>query len=219
MWEPRFGFNWDVKSDKKIQVRGGSGIFTGRPPYVFISNQVGNNGVLTGFIDVSGSAAAGYGFTADPAKYFTPATPTLPSTFDLAFTAADYKFPQVWKTNLAVDQKLPLGLVGTLEYMYNENINAVNYYNANLKAPIGTFVGPDNRPKFGGTDATVRVNNHVSNAIVLNNRDGSWYDAYSIKLEKPYAKGFFGNIAYTKSRGLDYMSAGSIASEIGRAHV
>lgn len=212
LWEPRFAFNYDVKGNKKTQLRGGSGVFTGRPPYVFISNQVGNNGVLTGYIDVSGAAAAGYGFTTNPAKYFTPATPTLPSTFDLAFTAADYKFPQVWKTNVAVDQKLPYGLVGTLEYMYNENINAVNYYNANLKAPIGTFVGPDNRPRFGGTDATVRVNNNVSNAIVLNNRNGSWYDAYSVKLEKPYAKGFFGSIAYTKSRGLDYMSAGSIAS-------
>jgi hypothetical protein len=78
LWEPRFGFNWDVEGKKATQVRGGTGIFTGRPPYVFISNQVGNNGVLTGFIDVSGAAAAGYGFTANPAQYFTPTTPTLP---------------------------------------------------------------------------------------------------------------------------------------------
>ena len=86
LWEPRFGFNWDVNGDKQTQVRGGSGIFTGRPPYVFLSNQIGNNGVLTGFIDVSGAAAAPYGFTADPNKYFIPSTPTLPSTFDLALT-------------------------------------------------------------------------------------------------------------------------------------
>jgi hypothetical protein len=92
--EPRLGFNYDVKGDKTTQVRGGTGVFTGRPPYVFISNQVGNNGVLTGFIDVSGAAAAGYGFTTNPAKYFTPSTPTLPSTFDLAFTDPNYKFPQ-----------------------------------------------------------------------------------------------------------------------------
>ena len=210
--EPRLAFNYDVKGDKKTQLRGGSGVFTGRPPYVFISNQVGNNGVLTGYIDVSGAAASAYGFTTNPAKYFTPATPTLPSTFDLAFTDPNYKFPQVWKNNIAVDQKLPLGLIGTLEYIHSKTLNAVHYYNANLKAPIGTFVGPDNRVKFGGTDATVRVNNNVSNAIVLTNADDTWYDAYSVKLEKPYTKGFFGSIAYTKSRAKDYMSAGSIAS-------
>lgn len=212
LWEPRFGFNWDVKGNKQTQVRGGTGVFTGRPPYVFISNQVGNNGVLTGFIDVSGAAAAGYGFTANPVKYFTPSTPTLPSTFDLAFTDENYKFPQVWKTNIAVDQKLPLGLVGSLEYLYNKTINAVHYYNANLDAPIGKFSGVDQRSLYARTDAGVRVNDNVSMGAVLTDNDDTWYNALSVKLEKPYAKGFFGSIAYTKSNAKDYMSAGSIAS-------
>ncbi|MEY4333371.1 MAG: hypothetical protein RLZZ196_2114, partial [Bacteroidota bacterium] len=119
LWEPRFGFNYDVFGNKKTQLRGGSGVFTGRPPYVFISNQVGNNGVLTGYIDNDNKGTTKYGFTANPAQYYIPSTPTLPSTFDLAFTDENYKFPQVWKTNLAVDQKLPLGFIGTIEGIYN----------------------------------------------------------------------------------------------------
>jgi hypothetical protein len=212
LWEPRFGFNWDVKNNKKTQVRGGSGVFTGRPPYVFISNQVGNNGVLTGFIDVSSTAATNYGFTANPAQYFTPSTPTLPTTFDLAFTDPNYKFPQVWKNNIAVDQKLPFGLIGTAEYIYSKNLNAVHYYNANLAPITGRFSGVDQRNFYARTDAGVRRNGNVSMGAVLTNNSDSWYDAVSIKLEKPYTKGFFGSVAYTKSRGLDYMSAGSIAS-------
>ncbi len=210
--EPRLGFNYNVKGESKTQVRGGTGVFTGRPPYVFVSNQVGNNGVLTGFIDVSGAAAAGYGFTANPEKYFIPQTPTLPSTFDLAFTDPNYKFPQVWKTNIAVDQKLPFGFIGSVEYLYNKNINAVHYYNANLDAPIGRFSGVDTRMLFSRTDAGVRVNDNVSMGAVLTDNDDTYYNALSVKLEKPYSKGFFGSIAYTKSNAKDFMSAGSIAS-------
>jgi hypothetical protein len=213
LFEPRLGFNYDLKGEKKTQFRGGTGLFTGRPPYVFLSNQIGNNGVLTGFIDVSGAAAAQYGFTANPNKYFIPSTPTLPSTFDLALTDPNYKFPQVWKTNFAVDQKLPfLGLVATAEYLYNKNLNAVHYYEANLKAPVGTLGGVDNRPRFGGTDATVRVNNNVSRAAVLTSRNGAYHESLTLKLEKPYQKGLWGSFAWTTANSKDYMSAGSIAS-------
>ena len=213
LFEPRLGFNYDLKGEKKTQFRGGTGIFTGRPPYVFLSNQVGNNGVLTGFIDVSGSAAAQYGFTADPNKYFIPSTPTLPTTFDLALTNPNYKFPQVWKTNLAVDQKLPFfGLVATAEYLYNKTLNAVHYYEANLQNPVGTLGGVDNRPRFGGTDATVRVNSNVSRAAVLTTKDGAYHESLTLKLEKPYQKGFWGSFAWTTANSKDYMSAGSIAS-------
>jgi hypothetical protein len=213
LFEPRFGFNYNLKGESKTQFRGGTGVFTGRPPYVFLSNQIGNNGVLTGFIDVSGAAATQYGFTADPNKYFIPSTPTLPSTFDLALTDPNYKFPQVWKSNFAIDQKLPfLGLIASAEYLYNKTLNAVHYYEANLQNPVGTLGGVDNRPRFGGTDATVRVNNNVSRAAVLTNKNGAFHESLTLKLELPYRKGLWGSFAWTTANSKDFMSAGSIAS-------
>ena len=211
--EPRLGFNYNHKGESKTQVRGGTGIFTGRPPYVFLSNQIGNNGVLTGFIDVSGTAAAAYGFTANPNQYFIPSTPTLPSTFDLALTDPNYKMPQVWKSNLAIDQKLPwLGLVASVELLYNETLNAVHYYNANLDKPVGNLLGSDNRPLYANTDAGVRVNDNVSMAAVLTNRNGSFNRSATFKLEKPISKGLWGYVAYTNANAQDFMDAGSIAS-------
>ncbi|CAL65445.1 TonB-dependent receptor [Christiangramia forsetii] len=42
LWSPRLGFNWDVMGNNQLQLRGGTGIFTGRLPFVWIGNQVAN---------------------------------------------------------------------------------------------------------------------------------------------------------------------------------
>ena len=216
LFEPRVGFNLDVTGDGRTQLRGGTGIFTGNPPYVFLSNGIGNNGVLTGFIE---STTAG--FTANPTP---PANPTAPSSFDLAFTDKNFKFPQVFKSTIAIDQKLPFGFIGTIEGIYNRNINEVFYYNTNFADQVGTLNGTvsgDSRPLFGsssvGTSTAVnndgvRINNNVSNGIVLSNSSRGEFYSTTVKLEYPYKKGLWGSVAYTRSETQDLMSAGSIAS-------
>ena len=113
LWSPRVGFNWDVNSDKTLQVRGGTGIFTGPPAYVWISNQIGNNGVLTGFerLDSRDNAPLlNRPFNPDPDHYKpTDVTGDPADRYQLALTDPDFKFPQVWRTNIAVDKKIALG--------------------------------------------------------------------------------------------------------------
>ena len=223
LFEPRIGFNLNLNGESKTQVRGGTGIFTGRPPMVYLSNAIGNNGVLTGLVDVSGVNVApgaitpvGYGFTPNPAQYFTPATVSAPtSNFDLAFTDTNFKFPQVWKTTVALDQKLPFGFVGSIEGIYGKNINEVYYYNANLAAPVGTLNGSvsgDNRPLYANTDNGTRVNNIASAGIVLSNSNKGYFYSTSFKLDYTYNKGLWGSISYTRSDAQDLMSPGSTAA-------
>ncbi|PYP75112.1 MAG: hypothetical protein DMD25_13745 [Gemmatimonadetes bacterium] len=130
---PRLGFNYDVQGEQKTQIRGGTGIFTGRPAYVWISNQVGNTGVLTGFIRATNTTA--YPFNPDPDHYKpTSVTGGPAANFQLALTDSNFKFPQLWRSNIAIDQRLPWGLTGTAEFLYSKDVNGIAYINANLPA-------------------------------------------------------------------------------------
>ncbi|MCC6410718.1 MAG: TonB-dependent receptor [Saprospiraceae bacterium] len=216
LFEPRLGFNWDVNGNRSTQIRGGTGIFTGRPPYVWVSNQIGNNGVLTGFIE--GSNTTEYKFTTDP-SIFRPDNPQAPSAYDIAYTDPSYKFPQIWKTNLAVDQKIPFGFIATAEFLFNQNVNSVRYFDANLEPANRTFAGPDSRPRFPGSGLSggaqrnaIRVVNNVSRAAVMTTTDEGYYFGATVKLEYPVQRGLYGMFAYTYSQAKDLMSAGSVAS-------
>ena len=146
VWSPRLGFNWDVYGDRSLQVRGGSGIFTGTPPYVWLSNQAGNNGVLFAQLSKPSGALKDIGFDGDP--NYKPAAGTAVRS-DVAFTDPDFKYPQLWKTNLAADKKFGNGWVATVEILYNRDIN--NIYHANVALPDNSsadafkMVGADNR--------------------------------------------------------------------------
>lgn len=50
LWSPRLGFNWDIQGDKTTQLRGGTGIFTGKLPFVWLGNQV--SGSDDGFFQI-----------------------------------------------------------------------------------------------------------------------------------------------------------------------
>lgn len=215
LFSPRVGFNWDVKGDRSLQVRGGTGIFSARPAFVWISNQVGNNGILTGQIFTDNTTA--YPFSPDVNQYI-PANATTPATFNIAVSDPDFKFPQVWRSNLAVDKKLPWGFVGTLEGIFTQKVNDVNYINANLEPATASYAGPDNRPIYpgfglsGGAQAQAnRVVDQITDATVLQNTNEGYTYSLTAKLERQFANGIYTMLAYNFSEAQDLITAGSIA--------
>jgi hypothetical protein len=204
---PRIGFNWDVTGDRRTQVRGGTGIFTGRPAYVWISNQIGENGVLTGFEQRDNINTRP--FNPNPDHYKPSSVSGDPaSSYGLAFTNPDFRFPQLWRSNIAVDQQLPFGLIGTAEFLYNRDYNGVYYINANLPEPNENFTGADKRPRWTSGN---RINSNITSAVVLKNQDEgySWNLAFS--LERPFSQGLFGKLAYSYGTSKNTVDPGSIA--------
>jgi outer membrane receptor protein involved in Fe transport len=168
LWSPRLGMNWDVAGRGTTQVRGGTGVFTGPPLYVWISNQIGNTGVLTGFEQIDNTTSRP--FNPDPERYWPAVTGASATSYELNVTDSNFKFPQVWRNNVAVDQRLPWGLTATGEFLYNRDINGIYYINANLPAAQATFAGVDNRPRWTNNRLNAAPGNVVTSAIVLKNQ-------------------------------------------------
>ncbi len=217
---PRFGLNWDLDGRGTTQVRGGTGIFTGRPAYVWISNQIGNNGVLTGFESLAGTTAnplTNRPFNPNPDAYKPAPTGNPAASYELALTDQNFRFNQVWRTNIAIDRKLPFGFIGTAEFLYSKDVNGVYYYDANLAAADTRFTGPDTRerwtvdacPAING--AQRRVNCNVTNAIVLKNQDQGYAWNASGALERGFRNGLFVKTAYSYGISRNTVDPGSIA--------
>ncbi len=183
LWSPRLGFNYDVKNDNTIQVRGGTGIFSGRIPFVWLGNQSSNAGINPGY------------------------------TFQVNATTSDFKWPQVWKTNLAVDVVLKDGWNASLEGIYAKDINAVVHRNYNMAQPSGNLTGTgDTREVFEGAE-----NNIYSDAvgystfldagtIVLDNTDEGYQFSLTPKISKTFGFGLSLDAAYTYMESKDYTS-------------
>jgi hypothetical protein len=222
LFSPRVGFNWDVANDQKTQIRGGIGIFTGPPLYVWISNQLGNTGVLQGSLLEDNPTARP--FTPDINKYKPANVSGAPATsYELDVTDNNFKFPQVLRNNIAVDRRLPWGLTGTVEFLYNKDINGIYYINANLPAAQSAFTGVDNRPRWTGTSCTAptagacvtRINNAAGNqvtaAIVMKNQSvgDSWN--ISTSLMKSLYRGLLVRGAYSYGDAHNTIDPGSTA--------
>ena len=130
-WSPRVGFNWSLNEERTSQLRGGVGVFYGRFPFVWVSNQYSNTGVdfyTRG--TVAGTDTIKH-FNPDP--YNQPKGPaTLPSA-EVDLTDINFKAPSIFRWNLALDYKLPYGVVATIEGIFSTTINDVFTQNINLR--------------------------------------------------------------------------------------
>jgi hypothetical protein len=193
-FSPRIGFNWK-KDDKGIQLRGGTGIFNGRIPFVWFTNQPTNSGVIQNLFETTTpSVLAGYKFNPDPNAYLSKLPQSAPLPSSLASVSTDFKMPQIWRTNLGFDKSLPGNASVTFEGIYSSDLVTIYQRNINLNNPVSKLSGPDTRPIY--SSATRRVVSNITEAMVLDNTKKGGGLILTTEFKKS-AKNFFGTIAYT----------------------
>ena len=224
---PRFSFNWDATGDQRNQLRGGFGLFTGTPPFVYLSNAFGNSG-LSGYASLTCSGtAANQGNNATstiPPAFnaanianpptacapFTPATgPTRPgattaASSNIATIDPNFRFPQYQKITLGYDHRFGNGLVSTLEGLYTKAMSNPFYTNLALAGPQGR--DRNGRVLYGvltatgGTATTVGGRQQV---IDVTDVHGDYTYSITGQLQKTFFDNFQGSLAYTYSQVRD----------------
>jgi len=209
---PRIGFNWDVYNDQTLQVRGGTGLFQGPPPFVWISNQASNTGMA-----LFGSITNGQGYMFNPNidAYRPTPTPGLSRAYSLNVTDPNYKYPQVWKSTLAVDKKV-LGWTVTAEGTYIKNINATVFQNVALPS-TGNITLANGQTRFikrSVYDATgtaqTPTNPNIGNAIYMTNANIGYVLFGTLQVQRQF-KNLAVNASYTRQTAKDATINGSTA--------
>ncbi|MDQ6608418.1 MAG: carboxypeptidase regulatory-like domain-containing protein [Bacteroidota bacterium] len=217
-WSPRVGFRSNLP-DEKIILRGGTGLYTGRIPFVYLTNlPTGVGPYQFGTLITPTTAGANLNnflFNPDPHAYNPFYNSNLPATSfptkggttvptgAYALLSHNFKFPQVWRTDLAVDKQLGNGFGLTLEALYTKDINATYMFNANLKAPDATInLGGVTRPSYSSAAAR-KLNASSGNAIVLDNTKLGESFSFTAQINKAFSRGFYGSLAYTYTAAFD----------------
>ncbi|MGZ6142452.1 MAG: TonB-dependent receptor, partial [Myxococcales bacterium] len=226
---PRLGFNWDVKGNADTIVRGGGGIFSGRPPYVWVSNAYLNNGLAQVEIDCGSSSTKTLPtFTADPKNQPSQCpgvTPTAANTGEVDYYDPNTKYPQNLRAALGADQRLPFDMVFTVDFLYERDVNGWYFQDTNL-VPQGN--NGEGRTMYGttntnGTATAVRADKTIIGnnfAIKTFNMDGGHTGSATFQLQKQFGRRYGVSVAYTYSRSYDRMSlTSSIASSNYRFNV
>ena len=193
MISPRLGFNYDINGDDALILRGGLGVFTSRIPFVWPGSMYTNNGLTLGRVN-EGNIAGDVNFRSDIQNQYTNPSFSVPSGQIDLFTK-DFKYPQIFRTNLAFDFTLPYDIKTTVEGIYTKTMNNVLYTNVNSDPTVDfTWTGsPDDRPVYtrSSIDGT-----YSAVYLASNTSDGYTYNL-STKFEKQWTNGLSATFAYS----------------------
>jgi hypothetical protein len=236
LFSPRVGFRYDIEGDKSLILRGGTGIFTGRVPYVYLTNIPTNSGMYQYSANVNASLSGvnmnNYLFNPNPNAYnpfYTSGLPTnyFPTTAgsvasaDFVVTERRYKFPQVWRSNLGIDHIFAKNWKLSVDVMYTKDINATYMFNANQSTPTSTVTTGDfTRTAFSANNnAARRINGSITNAMVLDRTNKGQSFVLTAGVSRSFANGLYASLAYNYTFAQDVTAnPGSQASSIWNAN-
>ena len=202
-FSPRVGFNWDITGDRKYILRGGTGLFVGRMPFVWLVSAVGNSGMgQTSYwaTKANGGTLPTFTMSQEDMLKQIGATSATSVPSNPTILSEDLRMPKTWKASLAFDAKLPGDIDFTLEGIYNRDLNPVVVSNANV------YWDGTSTVDLGHGDIRHKMSTYNSQSAYLLENAGSkaYYASLSAQLRKSFDFGLDLAASYTISTAKSY---------------
>ena len=209
---PRVGFNVDADGRGTTIVRGGVGIFSGRPAYVWLSNAYVGTGLETVTLTCTGADVPAFPsepVAGQPTACAGGGTGSLPRANPVYFDP-EFKFQQTVRAALGLDRQFPHGIFGSLDFLWTGNRNSLYIQDNNLvenptPSGEGRYLYGTFNPTNGRSTKTL-VNSSIGNALFHTNKNGGSSVSISASLTKDFASGLSFKGGYTYSRTRDFYS-------------
>ena len=203
---PRVGFNWDVLKNRNLVIRGGSGLYTGRIPFVWIVSVAGNsNNLQAQFIDANGT-------NPNTPNFHATTSEILEDIYGGSFKAQDLyaptgatildknlAMPTTWKSSLAIDGRLPGGIKASLEGIFNYDLNAVYAKRLGYVEDAGVQLPGEPAKRSHWTSEGIKnsMNGTIAPYYITNTNLHGTYYSITASLQKDFNFGLSLMAAYT----------------------
>ncbi len=200
LWSPRVGFRWYADRNHRTLIRGGVGIFTGRVPFVWIVNNYSNTGIEQKGITRLGQTDA-YGNIVSTAQSFTTTpAPTDDSDINPTIMVVDrnFRYPQVFRANLALEQRVGNGWLFTVEGLFSKTINNAAFSNLTISDQGNRIYAVDAASANEANTATYyTADKNYSAVYYMTNTDKGYSYSISAAVERRFDFGLGIAAAYT----------------------
>ncbi|WP_203256566.1 TonB-dependent receptor [Hyunsoonleella ulvae] len=198
-FNPRFGFNYKIDEDGKFTIRGGTGLFSGRIPYLWFAYAEYISGTEYFNIDLRPDEAVPLTENLEDLRSLQP------NLAEINLLDPDFSLPRDWKTNIAFKAKLPNQWTIDIEGTYTEVVNGLLFQSINRQNNVGNFSGADNRPYFLETGDAIKINPNFTNVFLLTNTDKGFRYNLTFGISKQ-AGDYSGYLGYTYGVSKDISS-------------
>ena len=206
-FSPRLGFNWDLTGERKYIIRGGSGLYTGRLPFVWIVSTVGNSNCLQNQY-INPYEETQISFYTSPSEIINNnsdllLTGDLPAPQSTTIMDKNLRMPQTWKSSLAIDAELPGGIKASVEGIYNYDLTTVAVTKLGIVRDddIQLPGEPDKRWHWVSEGITNSLGKAVTPYYITNVDNNGYYYSVTGMLGKDFKCGLFINASYTYAQG------------------
>jgi hypothetical protein len=211
LWSPRLGVSYDVSGRGSTFLRGGIGLFAGRPLYIWFRDAQFNTGLQQIRLVCEDNATPR--FTLDPARQPMQCAGIEEPVPVIAYFDPRFRFPRSLKVSLGADQRLPWGVVGTADILYTRGVSQYAVQDVNLTPPTGAAAGEGGRTLYGSIDPATggsvpsRRNPAFGPVIEMFNRSGDRAWSLAVQLQKRFPQGTELGAAYAYTDARDRQSS------------